>query len=489
MRHLPALLLLATAACGGPETSFSELNSAMAVAPKDVLIFENTIVDETSIGDLFITNAGQARLDLSEIVLDDPDGVFTLGEVPESISAGDEDNSAVVGISFTPPNFLDYEGSVTIFGNDPENPEQTVLLQGTGVDAPKPDICLSSLAVDFGEVIVGDSAFEFLEIENCGAAPLEIGLVEQSGSGSFILETDPTNATIAAGDSMPVIITYAPTVEEGDNGSLSIASNDPDDPQTIVTLIGNGGGDLPYPEAVVDCPAVTNPPGFFPVDGSDSFDPSEQYPLTYAWSVVSAPSFSTGAQFLDDSAAATEVFLDAAGEYVLQLVVTNQAGIASAPAKCAISGEPADDIHVELTWDGASADLDLHLIENDGEIFLTPGDCTWCNKTADWGVAGNDDDPRLDLDDIGGYGPENINIYHPAVGRYHVKVHYFDDHGDFSVTASVRIWLEGEIKWEGDRVLSRDQVWTVGQINWDEATFAPDPGGLEDAPRRSCRAE
>ena len=67
-----------------------------------------------------------------------------------------------------------------------------------------------------------------------------------------------------------------------------------------------------------------------------------------------------------------------------------------------------------------------------------------------------------------------------------VTVHYFEDHGDFAVTASARIWLSGELEWEGSKVLSRNEVWEVGTVNWPESTFGPSLEEPYASSRRSC---
>lgn len=486
MRHPLSVVSLALmlSACGsGPEVSFSEINPEIAVAPPDLLTFLPVVVAETGFADLYVTNAGDAPLDL-EWTLDDPDGVFGFEADPPTEILKEE--SALIRVTFTPPNFLDYTGEITIVHNDPDTDPLSVAIIGTGVDAPKPDICIEETVIDFGEVAQDDTEIRFFEIGNCGSAPLELGTLDLNGSGAFGVESNPTFTTIAANNELPVILTYEPYADQGDNGTLVIPSNDPDEPEVIVTLLGNGGGDLEYPEAVVDCPGIGNPPGYVTLDGSESFDPSELYPLEFEWSLIAVPFFSNEAQFTNPGAEITDLYMDAAGDYAAQLIVYNSAGIPSAPALCPIFGQPADAIHVELTWDTPSADLDLHLIENDGALFELPTDCTWCNRTPDWAGPTGSDDPRLDLDDLGGYGPENINVFEPAEGRYHVKVHYYDDNGDFAVQASVKVWLNGAVEWEGSKVLTRNQAWDTGQINWPEGTFAPDPAPPYEAPTRTC---
>jgi hypothetical protein len=54
------------------------------------------------------------------------------------------------------------------------------------------------------------------------------------------------------------------------------------------------------------------------------------------------------------------------------------------------------------------------------------------------------DDPRLDLDDVEGHGPENINVRAPAAGTYRVGVHYFYPDGFGDSTVYVRILCNGE---------------------------------------------
>ena len=172
----------------------------------------------------------------------------------------------------------------------------------------------------------------------------------------------------------------------------------------------------------------------------------------------------------------------------MKLTVTNGIGTSSAPATCDIVATPADALHVELSWDTSRADLDLHLIEEGSELFDTPGDCSWCNKTPKWAASGTSDDPRLDLDDRAGYGPENINILEPAAGQYTVMVHYYDDLGDDDVVATVRVYLNHSATpvFTDSQLMGRNQVWEPARINWPAATVAP-IDTLMTAPHRTCQ--
>ncbi len=72
------------------------------------------------------------------------------------------------------------------------------------------------------------------------------------------------------------------------------------------------------------------------LDGSGSSDPDGNVPLTYAWSILSRPYGSTAA--LSDPGAVNPTFTpDVPGDYVIQLVVTDSFGAASAAGQVLIS--------------------------------------------------------------------------------------------------------------------------------------------------------
>lgn len=68
------------------------------------------------------------------------------------------------------------------------------------------------------------------------------------------------------------------------------------------------------------------------LDGTASYDPDENYPLTYEWQIISKPSESTAASSVSDFSDPTFTFTaDLPGEYSIQLVVIDDLGMVSEP--------------------------------------------------------------------------------------------------------------------------------------------------------------
>ena len=74
------------------------------------------------------------------------------------------------------------------------------------------------------------------------------------------------------------------------------------------------------------------------LDGTSSYDPDENYPLTYEWQIISKPGGSTASLSVSDSSNPTFAFTaDLPGDYTIQLVVTDSLGMASEPSIVVVS--------------------------------------------------------------------------------------------------------------------------------------------------------
>ena len=110
----------------------------------------------------------------------------------------------------------------------------------TGLYESDPDIQLSTDSIDFGEQTVGETTSQDLVIDNVGETELELTSFElQDDSGSFTLP--PTLPTaLLPGNTAYVTLRFTPVQAGPALATLSIHSNDPDDPTVEVTLGGTG---------------------------------------------------------------------------------------------------------------------------------------------------------------------------------------------------------------------------------------------------------
>ena len=104
-------------------------------------------------------------------------------------------------------------------------------------DAPAPDIVVNPPSIDFGTLEAGGSAVESFEIENVGDAVLSVSGVEVTvGDDVFRLLSD-TTYELQPSDSVSLDVEFVPYADEH-FGLVTIDSNDPDEPEATVDLLG-----------------------------------------------------------------------------------------------------------------------------------------------------------------------------------------------------------------------------------------------------------
>jgi hypothetical protein len=213
--------------------------------------------------------------------------------------------------------------------------------------------------------------------------------------------------------------------------------------------------------------------------GDLSWDPGG-LALTYAWTGLTRPagSAATIPAGTPNQPNRWGFVPDVVGFYDFQLVVTNANGVSSPPCVATLEAIPAEELWVEMFWTVGGDDMDLHVVRNGGIGNLRSGqDCYYSNCTNGlaWGPGGPAGDPRLDLDNIGGTGPENINIHQPESITYDVVVHDFPGsvyNGSNDVT--VNIYLAGVLAWSDTLGISgENQDVYFATIDWATQTVTP----------------
>ncbi len=117
----------------------------------------------------------------------------------------------------------------------------SVVSDGGIINPPtEPDISVSPMSVDFGQVLLGNTADQIVTITNSGAQTLTVSSLASSNGVFTIVSPGTPVDVLPNGGSEAVTVRFTPTVEAVENGGLDITSNDPDEGVVTVSLTGEG---------------------------------------------------------------------------------------------------------------------------------------------------------------------------------------------------------------------------------------------------------
>ncbi len=164
-----------------------------------------------------------------------------------TIPAGE---GAQVRVTFDATGLLggDYAAFVMVRSNDPDEPEvaASACMHVTGAA----DIRLSTAALDYGPLYIGASSTRTVTVTNGGTDLLAVSAVTIAPAD---YTTDATPFSLAVGQSRSLAVVFSPASEGAILGTLTFASNDPD--ESIVQVSLSGEGRVPpeisvFPEAI-----------------------------------------------------------------------------------------------------------------------------------------------------------------------------------------------------------------------------------------------
>ena len=113
-----------------------------------------------------------------------------------------------------------------------------------------PTIQVSNDYIDFGEVLIGETAAQEITITNNGSQPLVIDRMEYDGADEFTMSL-PENISLGLGDSYTLTIGYTPTNTKDSYGTLTIYSNATLAPEFYISFEGIGVSEQEMPTAVL----------------------------------------------------------------------------------------------------------------------------------------------------------------------------------------------------------------------------------------------
>lgn len=214
-----------------------------------------------------ISNAGDLALGVNAIsVTGAGASAFVETNNCTVLSAG---ASCTVDVTYTAAEEGAQSATLLIESTDEDEATVSVSLAGAGQVELKPEIEISTSAVDFGTITAGNTKSETIVITNTGGASLAISGITLSGT-----QFSQTNncTTIPAGASCAVNVTYVAAVGVS-SGSVTISSDDEDEQTKTVSLTGNGqeetGGGflLEVPLAVSGSTYIAANGGTLPLEG------------------------------------------------------------------------------------------------------------------------------------------------------------------------------------------------------------------------------
>jgi hypothetical protein len=218
-------------ATGSPQTvalSGSGIAPAAGLTPAS-LTFANQLVGTTSPAQTVkLSNTGSVPLNISSIA--------TAGDYTQTNNCGASLNAGTscnINVSFMPTATGTGTGTLSVTDNATGSP-QTVALSGSGI---APAAGLSPASLTFANQLVGTtSAAQSVALSNTGSAPLNISHIATAGDYT---QTTNCGASLGAGASCNINVSFKPTATGIRTGTLSVTDNASDSPQTVA-LSGSG---------------------------------------------------------------------------------------------------------------------------------------------------------------------------------------------------------------------------------------------------------
>ncbi|MBX7113277.1 MAG: choice-of-anchor D domain-containing protein [Myxococcaceae bacterium] len=484
-RGVPALLAVLLGVCAAscrppnaqtvrPELVPPELTQDFGAVP---VLNEKTL-------EVPLLNSGRVFLTVSNVAIKEPSSAFSVKTPVDQVEPA---VTKPIVVAFVPPTEADYEGTL-VFDTDDENyPHVEVKLKGKG--STRAIVEVDPPAIDFGRVAECSTAVRTFTIRSAGSADLVVNDIsftaDSSSQFTFVGSTrTPVVVKTMGSNGLPgqiqITVKYAVAAGSttGATGTVKLSTTDPDKREVLIPITSEINR-APVPSIA----ALGNgAPGLeVALDGSASMDPDGDNPITYKWTLRSKPLSSTTV-IAAPELATTSMRLDPLlpGAYEVQLDVTDSEGAKSCqPARATVVAAPAQKLLVEMFWDHAKTDIDLHVLRTpDAMVGKAPDDCHYANPAPDWGMPGTMDDPQLLRDALTGYGPELFGYVNPIDTTYRVVADFAHDHLDPNPasTVTVRIYLYGVVKGEFTKRLdTRGTRWAVADIAWPSGVITPVP--------------
>src|SRR5689334_17198005 len=233
-----AVTLIASAAilsgCAGLVTANGTnfpVHPAILVNPTTVN-FGSAVVGKQIAQSVSVANIGNTTVNIVQATVSSSQFSVSGLPMPLSLPAGQSSNFQV---SFNPNTSGSVTGTLSVMTDAGVSSEQ-VALSGTATPAPQ-QISLNPANMNFGTITVGNIGRGTAIVSNIGGTNLTISLITVNG-GPFAVSGITTPITLIPSASVSLSLTYSPTTAGSDSGGITITSNDPQTPTSMISLAG-----------------------------------------------------------------------------------------------------------------------------------------------------------------------------------------------------------------------------------------------------------
>lgn len=342
---------------------------------------------------ILIENLGSAVLNVLTVSSDNDR--FT---VPVEVPAEVKPNEIFrIPIRFDPDDQDPVFGTLTLETDDPFRPTLPIAVEGEGI---VPDADLLPLSASFDQTFTDDIRTQEFRLTNVDRGLLVVEEIALSDTTNFSVSF--SDSTASTGNLINISVVFRPTIDGQIEGTLTVRTNDPDEPLFTVPLSGFG--------------RIGKPGGFLDVSASAGVDDGGAA-FGVAWADYDRDGDSD--LYVVRSLQANLLYRNDGGSFVEIGALSGVNG----------SGDGSGAAWADFDRDG---DLDLYvtnfsqsnrLYRNDGETFVDVAAAAGVDDGGDgfgaaWGDYDNDGDPDL------------------YVANFGANVFYRNDGGQFSEVAS-----------------------------------------------------
>ena len=274
--------------------------------------FGNVSTGTSNSQTISLTNNGTASLVISHASVTGTGFSITGLSAPITIPAG---SNTTFNVVFAPGAAGAVTGSISLTSNAPNSP-YTIALSGTGL-AGTQLLSFSTSSLSFGSVNVGSDSDLSSSLTNTGNSSVTISAVNVTGA-VFTVSGVSSGETLAAGQSIPVTVQFAPTTGGAVSGSVTLLSNATNSPAAM-SLSGSGAQQSTHTVGLTWMDSATTVAGYNVYRGTSTGGP-------YVSKLTASPVTST--QFTDSGLQSGQTYyyvVTAVGSDGVESVYSNQA--------------------------------------------------------------------------------------------------------------------------------------------------------------------